>query len=152
MSFVASLTETLEDTFHVLHVDDEPDLSDLASIYLEREDARFAVETATTANEGLDRIAEQRFDCIISDYDMPGCNGIEFLEFLRAEYPDLPFILFTGKGTEEVASDAISAGATDYLQKESGTAQYTVLANLVSNAAEHYRSIREVQRFNERRE
>lgn len=65
---------------------------------------------------------------------MPGQNGIEFLETDREEYPNLPFILYTGKGSEEVASDAISAGATDYLQKGSGTDQYQLLANRTPNA------------------
>lgn len=65
---------------------------------------------------------------------MPGMNGIEFLESVRAIDEDLPFILFTGKGSEEVASEAISAGVTDYLQKQSGTDQYTILANRITNA------------------
>jgi PAS domain S-box-containing protein len=77
---------------------------------------------------------------------MPGENGIEFLEAVREEYPDLPFILYTGKGSEEVASDAISSGVTDYLQKGSGTDQYTVLANRITNAVEAYRTQRERRR------
>lgn len=115
------------------------------SAFLEGEDDRFAVVQATSTSIGLDRLSEQAFDCVISDYDMPGCNGIEFLEEVREEFPELPFILFTGKGTEEVASDAISAGVTDYLQKQACTDQYTVLANTVSNAIGHYRSIQMVR-------
>jgi PAS domain S-box-containing protein len=129
----------------VLHVDDEPDLADLAATFVEREDDRFVVETVTSASEGLERLADAEFDCIVSDYEMPGQNGIEFLESIRAEYPDLPFILYTGKGSEEVASEAISAGVTDYLQKETGTSQYTVLRNRITNAVEQYRSKREIE-------
>jgi len=125
---------------HVLHVDDEPDFADIVADFLEREDNSLIVETATSASEGLDRLADEDFDCIISDYDMPEQNGIEFLETVREMAPDLPFILFTGKGSEEVAGDAISAGVTDYLQKERGTDQYTVLANRVRNAVERYRA------------
>lgn len=150
MNAVSSLADTFEDTYRVLHVDDDRDFSDLTSIYLEREDDRFAVETATSASEGLERLADRWFDCIISDYDMPGGSGIEFLETVRESEPDLPFILFTGKGTEEVASDAISAGVTDYLQKEGGTGQYTVLSNLASNAVEHHRSVRMVEQRDQR--
>ena len=124
----------------VLHVDDEPDFADLVADFLEREDDAFTVETATSASRGLERLADEDFDCIISDYDMPGQNGIEFLETVRETRPDLPFILFTGKGSEEVAGNAISAGVTDYLQKEPGTDQYTVLANRVRNAVERYRA------------
>jgi PAS domain S-box-containing protein len=122
----------------VLHVDDDPDLSDLVADFLEREDERFSVETATSAREGLERL--EGVDCIVSDYEMPGQDGIEFLETVREEYPDLPFILYTGKGSEEVASDAISAGVTDYLEKESGTSQYAILANRITNAVEQYRA------------
>jgi PAS domain S-box-containing protein len=134
---------------HLLHVDDEPDFADLVATFLEREDSRFTVETVTSASDGLDRLADTTFDCIISDYDMPGQNGIEFLETVREEYPDLPFILYTGKGSEEVASDAISAGVTDYLQKASGTDQYTVLANRIKNAVEGYRSQRALAERNQ---
>lgn len=125
---------------HVLHVDDEPDFADMAATFVEREDDGFDIKTATSASEGLDRLASDDFDCVVSDYDMPGQNGIEFLEAVREEHEDLPFILYTGKGSEEVASDAISAGVTDYLQKESGTGQYPVLANRIRNAVEKYRT------------
>ncbi|NEU55867.1 PAS domain-containing protein [Halorussus sp. MSC15.2] len=133
-------------SIRVLHVDDEPAFADTAAEFLEREDDRFTVETASSAGAGVARLAEREFDCIVSDYDMPGKNGLEFLEAVRADHPDLPFILFTGKGSEEVASDAISAGVTDYLQKERGTDQYTVLANRVQNAVERTRAEWERQR------
>ena len=124
----------------VLHVDDDPEITDLTAAFLEREDDRFTVETATGADEGLARLAEGGVDCIVSDYDMPGMDGIAFLEAVREDHPDLPFVLYTGKGGEAVASEAISAGVTDYLQKEAGTSQYTVLANRVANAVERHRS------------
>ena len=63
-----------------------------------------------------------------------------------ADHPDLPFILFTGRGSEEVASEAISAGATDYLQKETGTSQYAVLANRIENAVTRHQARRRSQR------
>lgn len=129
----------------ILHVDDEPDLADLTAMFLEREDTQFKIETTTSASDGLDRLRKTSFDCLISDYDMPGQNGIEFLETVRVEYPNLPFVLYTGKGSEEIASDAIAAGVTDYLQKESGSSQYTVLANRVKNAVEQYRVKRELR-------
>jgi PAS domain S-box-containing protein len=77
---------------------------------------------------------------------MPGQNGIEFLEDVRDRDPDLPFILYTGKGSEAVASKAISAGVSDYLQKESGTEQYAILANRITNAVEARRAQRDRQR------
>ena len=137
-------------SIRIIHVEDNPDLADLTATFLTREDSRFAVETAHEASEALDQLAESEFDCIISDYDMPGQNGIEFLRAVREEYADLPFILFTGKGSEEVASEAMSAGVTDYLQKGSGSSQYTILANRVKNAVEQYRANREIETSQQR--
>lgn len=124
----------------ILHVDDEPDFLEIAADILEGERAEFTVETATGVSEGLDRLAADDFDCVVSDHEMSGETGIEFLRSIRERDSDLPFILFTGKGSEEVASDAISAGATDYLQKQIGSDQYTVLANRIENAVEQYRA------------
>ncbi|WP_336037106.1 response regulator [Halobacterium yunchengense] len=123
----------MTESIRVLHVDDEPDFAELAGELLEREDDRIEVLTATSVEEGLSLLAANDVDCVVSDYEMPEQTGVEFLERVRETYPDLPFVLFTGKGSEEVASEAISAGATDYLQKEGGTDQYTILANRVLN-------------------
>jgi len=121
-------------------VDDDPDFGDLTATFLERKDDRFTVQTAISAAEAIDRIEDGQPDCIVSDYDMPGQNGIEFLQSVRDRWTDLPFILFTGKGSERVASEAISNGATDYLQKRNGSGQYELLANRIKNAVSQYRS------------
>jgi len=134
--------ENHQEPISVLHVDDELGFADMAAEFLERADDRIRVETAQSAETGLDRIAAQTFDCVVSDYDMPGQDGIEFLEAVREDHPDLPFILYTGKGSEEVASDAISSGVTDYLQKGSGDSQYEVLANRIRNAVDRYQTER----------
>ncbi|WP_167768572.1 GAF domain-containing protein [Haloarcula amylovorans] len=137
----------MTDSIQVLHVDDDPDLSELVAEFLHRENDRFEVTTAARANEGLSYLKSDNyaFDCIVSDYEMTDKNGISFLEDVREIYPDIPFILYTGKGSEEVASDAISAGATDYLQKDAGTDQYTILANRIQNVVEQYRSQRRAE-------
>ncbi|MDZ7746589.1 MAG: PAS domain S-box protein [Halobacteriales archaeon] len=137
---------TYSPTIRVLHVDNDPDFTEMTAMFLEREDEQITVETATSASEGLNYVAENQVDCIVSDYDMPSRDGIEFLEAVREEHSDLPFILFTGKGSEEVASTAISAGVTDYLQKESTASQYTVLANRIRNVVEGATAERERQR------
>ncbi|WP_336357669.1 PAS domain S-box protein [Haloarcula sp. CGMCC 1.6347] len=132
----------MADAVRVLHVEDDPEFASMTAAFLSRTDDRFDVISATSASEGLTRLSEEPIDCVVSDFDMPGQDGIEFLESVRAVDEDLPFILFTGKGSEEVASEAISAGVTDYLQKQQGTDQYTILANRIANAVEQYRSQR----------
>ena len=133
------------DPIRVLHVDDESGFADLAAEFLGRADDRITVRTAGDAAEGWAVLSESTVDCVVSDYDMPDANGIEFLERVREEYPDLPFILYTGKGSEEIAGEAISKGVTDYLQKETGTEQYSILANRIANAVEKRRAQREIR-------
>jgi len=137
---------SISGSIRVLHVDDDPDLAELVTLFLEREAEQLTVETASSVAEGMARLNELEIDCVISDYEMPDRNGLDFLEAVRTENPDLPFILFTGKGSEEIPSDAISAGVTDYLQKETTTEQYTLLANRVINAVERARAEQAEQR------
>lgn len=128
------------DSIRILYIDNEPDSTGSDTTFLKRGDNRFTTETAASACGGLELLSEREFDCIISDYDPPQIDGIEFLETVREDYPFLPFIFFTGNGSEKVASEAISAGVTDYLRKRSGTDQCTVLRNHILNAVESHRS------------
>ena len=125
----------------VLHVDDEPQLADMVGSYLEQIDDDLSIIAESDARSGLAQLDDNAIDCIISDYQMPGMDGIEFLQAVRSEYPNLPFILFTGEGSEDVASKAINAGVTSYLQKN-GTDTYELLAQQVQNAVGHHRSQR----------
>jgi len=127
-------TNQMPSVIRVLHVEDDPDFASLTAEFLEREADRLTVSTVYTPGDALDALTDQRVDCVVSDYDLPEMDGIELLETIRSNHPDLPFVLFTGKGSEEVASDAISAGATDYLQKARGVDQYAILANRILNA------------------
>jgi len=125
-----------QDAIQILHVDDDAQFAELTATVLEDEDDRLVVETAMSASEGIDSLRDRPPDCIVSDYNMPGRNGIEFLQTVRDEWPEMPFILFTGKGSEEIAGRAISAGVTDYLQKKSSSEQYALLANRIVKAVE----------------
>jgi PAS domain S-box-containing protein len=133
-------------TIRVLHVDDSDDFAALTATALEREDEAFSVVTETRAEDALARLRDGDIDSVVSDYEMPGMNGLELLAEVRVDHPELPFVLFTGKGSEGIAAEAISKGVTDYLQKEGGTDQYTVLANRIRNGVERFRANREAAR------
>lgn len=135
-----------DEPVEVLHVDDDPAMLDLTADFLALEETPFEVHGVESAKEGLAFLDEACPDCVVSDYQMPGRNGLEFLELVREDHQDLPFILFTGQGSEEIAGEAIAAGVTDYLQKGGGTSQYTVLANRIANAASQYQLEHEFER------
>ncbi|SEW23961.1 bacterio-opsin activator domain-containing protein [Natrinema salifodinae] len=137
----------------VLVVDNEPGVADLAGEMLERERDSIVAVSATDGREALSVHERRDVDCIVSDYEMPEMTGLELLEQVREDDPDLPFILFTGRGSEEIASEAIAAGVTQYLQKGSGKEQYALLANQITNAVTQYRTeseLRESERRYER--
>jgi PAS domain S-box-containing protein len=129
----------------ILHVEDEVGDLELTRLFLKRMGGDdFKISIALSAEEALDKLSRERFDIIISDYKMPRMNGIEFLEALRRTGNDTPFIIFTGKGEEEVAMDALNKGANKYIVKGTVPAiQCGELANSVCEIAEK-RRIREL--------
>lgn len=134
----------------VLVVDDDPDLLDLTATFLERERGEFDILREQGAEDVLARLDGETVDAVVSDYDMPRMNGLDLLDAIREEHEELPFILFTAKGSEEIASEAVSKGVTDYLQKGSDVSQYSLLANRIENAAEQYETTRALKRSQEK--
>jgi len=115
----------------ILYVDDDPNLLEIGRIYLGKL-GNFKVDTALSAKVALEKLALLAYDAIISDYEMPKMNGIEFLKEVRKEYHTLPFIIFTGRGREEIVIEAINSGANSYLQKGGDPeAQFTELVHRV---------------------
>jgi DNA-binding NarL/FixJ family response regulator len=129
----------------LLFVDDERHVVEMAATALERMGDGFVVHTETNGEAALAHLDAERVDCVVSDYRMPEMDGLELLEAVREAHSNIPFILSTGKGSEDVASEAISAGVTDYLQKGGGLDQYTVLANRVANAVAQHRAERRLE-------
>ena len=126
--------------YSILYVDDDPHLLEVAGYFLE-ETGEFTLATSLLATEALQRPDISLFDAIISDYEMPRMDGIAFLKAVRESHGDVPFILFTGKGREEVVIEAINNGADFYLQKGGDpTAQFAELAHKIKKALERKRA------------
>ncbi len=100
----------------ILYVDDEDALLEVCKQFLERS-GDMKVDTATSAMLALQKMSTGGYDAIISDYQMPETDGLEFLKLIRSKDDPIPFILFTGRGREEVVIEALNCGADFYLQK-----------------------------------
>ncbi|WP_128694532.1 PAS domain S-box protein [Methanoculleus taiwanensis] len=130
----------------LLYVDDEPALLDVGKLFLERS-GDIAVTTTANAPEALRLLDRGGFDAVVSDYQMPGMDGIDLLQHLRGRGDDIPFIIFTGRGREEVAVEALNSGADFYVQKGGDPkAQFTVLLHKIRHAVAGRRAEQELQR------
>ncbi len=137
MNQASQTTEPLS----VLYVDDEPDLLALAKIFLERT-GRFRLDTAASAQEAQEKLITGRYDAILSDYQMPGMNGIDLLKYIRGKYGAIPFILFTGRGREEIVIQALDNGADFYIQKGGEPmSQFAELQNKIEKAVGEKRAV-----------
>ena len=134
----------------VLYVDDEPDLLNIGKMFLEQS-GEFTVTTATSAPDAIRLLKQERFDVIVSDYQMPKMDGIRFLVETRTKFGRIPFILLTGKGREDVVIEALNAGADGYLQKGGDPGvQFTELSRKIKQAASRKRVDDALNRSEER--
>lgn len=106
----------MSEKIHILYVDDDPDHLTVGKKLLERYE-KFTVTIIAGAAQALDLLKTQTFDVIISDYQMTHMDGNVFLKRLRETGNTTPFIIFTGRGREEVVIEAFNNGVDFYLQK-----------------------------------
>jgi len=119
----------------VLLVEDEPEVLELTRLFLER-DTELSVDTCLSVKEALQKLNHKIYNVIVSDYYMPEINGIQLLKTLKFQGIDTPLIIFTGKGDEGVAIDALNFGAAFYLQKSDNPRfQFAKLRKMIYEAA-----------------
>ncbi|MFW6040573.1 MAG: response regulator, partial [Thermoplasmatota archaeon] len=125
----------------LLMVDDEESFLEQAKIFLKKEDKSFEIDTVNSPEKAIKKLQNKDYDVIISDYRMPNMDGLKLLREVRDSGSDIPFIMFTGKGREEVAMKALNIGADRYLQKGGDpTVQFRVLADAINQEVEHART------------
>lgn len=116
----------------VLHVDDDTDFLAVFSLIYKK---NFSITSTDSVSEAFSLIAENDFDAVVVDFDMPVTNGIEFLTKIKDVKPDLAVVFYTGQGNEEVAREAFLMGASDYFVKDiHGFAHREKLVNSVERA------------------
>ena len=135
--FVADVSSHLS---RIMLIDDEPDFLKMGKLFLNKEGG-LLIDTFTSCYDAFQAFNVTKYDGIISDFQMPEMNGLDFLKTVRANGITIPFIIFTGKGREEVAIEALNLGANRYLQKGVDTkAQYTLLAEYIKQEIDHWKS------------
>lgn len=103
---------------------------------LERHSEGYTVTVVTEASAAREKLRTAALDCVVSEYRLAAEDGIEFLQRVRETHPDLPFVLYTDEGDEHVAADAISAGVTDYIPRDSSTDGHAALADAVTDTVQ----------------
>ena len=127
---------------HILVVDDEQETCDLLEMSLGRHG--FKVTASTNAQRALDLVAEQDFDVVLTDLQMPEMTGLDLCERVLGTRPDMPVVVITGQGSLETAIGAIRVGAYDFITKP---VDPKLLFLSVSRAIQHRRLSDEVRRL-----
>lgn len=118
----------------ILLVDDQEDLLEITRLFLEK-GGDISVETSNSPIKALELVQEKKYDAIVSDYEMPKMDGIEFLKTIKKIGIEKPFIIFTGRSREDVVIEALNSGADFYLQKGSEPKiQFAELRNMIHQA------------------
>ena len=119
----------------ILIVDDDDIIRDLLSDLLSRDE--YFVETASNAEEALEKIKKEMFTLIITDLKMPsGLEGLELLKTIRSMNIDSEVIIITGYGTPDSVVEAMKSGAIDYIEKPFGIPEFK---NLVAQVLDKQR-------------
>lgn len=141
-------TSPTDESVAVLFVDDDPALRELVPTQLERTDERLVVDAVGGAAAALSRLRadDSEVDCVVSDYSLEESDGLSLCRAVADVAPEVPFVLYTAQGSEEIAEEAIRIGVTDYLRKGTGPAQYTLLANRIRQAVDKARAERRLRR------
>ena len=142
----------MDGAVRVLCVESNPEVACTTADRLEQANGQFQTTTVFGLEPALQTLGNGKYDCLVSEYDLPDGNGIKLFTQIRDNYTNIPFILFTDYGDESVADDALSAGITDYIRKEGRSVQNNILANRISNAVAAHRATIETTRERHRLE
>ncbi|OLS22697.1 MAG: Response regulator MprA [Candidatus Heimdallarchaeota archaeon LC_3] len=134
------MNTTLEKKIKILHIDDEENFLEITNLFFKKKEKRFIHVPCNESTKAIQMISQQTFDVVVCDYEMPHLNGLQLLEQLRKKGNFIPFIIFTGRGREEIAIKALNQGADFYVNKGTDIiSQYKELCHFVKLAVEKER-------------
>ncbi len=131
--------DLLPEKIKVLHIDDEEDFLYLTKEFIEKmSEGEIEVESLRDPSQVIEKIKSNSIDVIVCDYLMENLNGLDLLKTIKKEELNIPFIIFTGRGREEVVIDALNLGADYYIRKGSDArSQYTELVHQIRTVLRH---------------
>nr|WP_319540235.1 PAS domain S-box protein [uncultured Methanospirillum sp.] len=131
----------IPDQYRILYVDDDEELLSIGKLFLELS-SDFSVDVISSPTEALKGILSGSYHAVVSDYEMPALNGIELLRQIREYGNNIPFIIFTGRGREDVVIEALNSGADFYLQKGGEPrSEFVELSHKIRSAIERREAI-----------
>jgi CheY-like chemotaxis protein len=131
-----------KETVRVLHVDDEEHELKFTKLFVEEIDPKIIVKSVFDPLEALELLRQEGYDLVLSDYQMKYMTGIDFTEHLRS-FTDIPIIMYTGHGSEEVAEKAFKVGIDGYVRKRTSPSHYHHLAERMRKLVETYRTMKQ---------
>lgn len=105
----------MSETLRILLADDDHNMTRVLATIWRR--AGYAVEVASSGSEALDKISEESFDCVLSDFKMPGIDGIKLCDMVRGRQPELPVVLMTAYSDASLIQEGLAKGAVAVLKK-----------------------------------
>ena len=132
----------------ILCIEDEPEIAELICVALR--DRGHDVEVATTGKAAIDAFKLNRFDLATIDYQLPDMTGLDIARKFIAEAPDVPIVIVTASGTEEVAVEALRLGVANYIVKDNVNSFLSLLPVAVDQAIENKSLIKNNKAFQAR--
>lgn len=123
-----------EKEIFVLHVDDDPEYLELTQKFIHHKNSYIEITSESNPVQGLEKLKNNSFDCIVSDFKMPEMNGIELFKKIREKNDNIPFILFTNIKFSEIKNKPILKEVTDYIQKKGDSKQFKILTNRIEKS------------------
>lgn len=140
------LSESSDDSIRVLYVNSDPNFTDLVQTKLNRSEFDIHCASARNVDAALDVLSSEPIDCIVTAYSLLEETGIALSQSIRQQDDELPIILLTGQGDEEIASEATRAGVTDYIPIRADRDNFELLAGRIQTLAHAARERRAAER------
>ena len=120
-----------DESINVLYVNDDEAFAELIRTKLERSAIALTVDTVHDADAAVERLSETAPDCVVTAYSLADGTGIDLVERIETRSEAVPTVLFTGRGSERIASRATGANVSDYIPIRSSENSFEVLGRRI---------------------